>query len=59
MNEAQLQLLLIRGAIAGMPEADRRGVELAAVKLREVIALHNDHGKMALALLGAELAAED
>lgn len=59
MNEAQLQLLLIRGAIAGMPEADRQGVELAAVKLREVIALHNDHGKMALALLGAELAAED
>jgi hypothetical protein len=41
-----------------MPEADRQGVELAAAKLREVVALHNDHGTLALALVGAEHAAE-
>jgi hypothetical protein len=58
MNAEQQQLLLIRGAIASLPEADRQGVELAAVKLREVVALHNDHGQLALALVGAELDAQ-
>lgn len=58
MNAEQQQLLLIRGAIYAMPEADRQGVELAAAKLREVVALHNDHGTLALALVGAEHAAE-
>lgn len=59
MTEEQQTLLIIRGAIAGLSDADRQGVELAAAKLREVVLLHNDHGKMALALVGAELAAED
>jgi hypothetical protein len=59
MNAEQQQLLLIRGAIYAMPEADRQGVELAAAKLREVVALHNDYGKLALALVGAEYVAED
>ena len=55
MNAEQQQLLLIRGAIYAMPEADRQGVELAAAKLREVVALHNDHGTLALALACAGL----
>lgn len=59
MNVEQVQLLLIRGAIADLPEPDRKGIDVAATKLREVVVLHNDHGKMALALVGAELAAED
>lgn len=58
MNEEQHQLLLIRGAIYNLPDADCKGVELAAAKLREVVALHNDHGRLALALVGAEHAAE-
>lgn len=58
MTEEQHVLLIIRGAIAGLPEADRQGVDLAAAKLREVVLHHNDHGKMALALVGAEQAAE-
>ncbi len=58
MTEERVQLLLIRGAIAELPEADRQGIELAASKLREVVGTHNDHGLMALALVGAELAAE-
>ena len=59
MSENQQNLLIIRGHIAGLPVADQRGIALAAQKLREVIALHNDHGRLALALVGAELAAEE
>lgn len=59
MTEEQQTLLLIRGEIYALSDTDRKGVELAAANLREVIKLHNDHGKMALALVGAELAAED
>ena len=59
MNENQVTLLLIKGAMADLPEADRQGVELAAAKLREILALHNDHGLMAFALVGAELQLED
>lgn len=58
MTEEQQNLLIIRGHIAGLPPVDRKGIALAAAKLREVLALHNDHGRMALALVGAELAAE-
>lgn len=59
MTDDRHTLLIIRGAVASMPEADRKGVELAAAKLREVVQHHNDHGRIALALVGAELAAED
>ena len=59
MTEEHQNLLIIRGHIAGLPAADRKGIALAAQKLREVIAHHNDHGRLALALVGAELAAED
>ena len=59
MNTEQQQLLLIRHVIDELPEDDRAGVRLAALKLREVVALHNDHGRLALALVGAEHAAED
>ena len=58
MTLEQQALFLIRGAIASLPEADRQGVELAAAKLREVVKAHNDHGLMAMALVGAELDAE-
>lgn len=58
MTEEKATLLLIKGAIADQPPADRAGIELAAAKLREVIAVHNDHGRMAFALVGAELQME-
>lgn len=58
MNEEQHTLLLVRGTIAGLPEGDRKGVELAALKLREVVKTHGDHGLMAIALVCAELQAE-
>jgi phosphatidylserine decarboxylase len=59
MNQDQVTLLLIKGAIADLPDSDRKGIELAAAKLREIITLHNDHGRMAMALVGAELAAQE
>ncbi len=59
MTEEHENLLIIRGHIAGLPLADRKGIAQAAQKLREVIAHHNDHGLLALALVGAELAAKD
>jgi hypothetical protein len=58
MTDEQVTILAIKGVIADLPEADRQDVLLAAAKLREVVALHNDHGCMALALVGAEHAAE-
>lgn len=59
MNQEQVTLLLIKGAIADLPETDRKGIELAAANLREIITLHNDHGLMAMALVGAELATQE
>jgi hypothetical protein len=59
MTEEQQTLLLVRGTIASLPEADRKGIELAAQKLREVVLHHNDHGVMALVLVSAEYAAKD
>lgn len=58
MTEEDQTLLIVRGHIAGLPVPDRKGIELAAAKLREVVLLHNDHGRLALALVGAEQAAE-
>lgn len=58
MTEDQATLLLIKGTISDLPEADRQGVALAAAKIREILALHNDHARMAFALVGAELQLE-
>jgi len=58
MSDEEHTLLLVRGTIAGMPDADRKEVELAALKLREVVKTHGDHGVMAFALVGAELQME-
>lgn len=58
MTEEKMQLLIIKGVIADMQPKDREGVEAAAADLRRVVAQHNDHGQVALALLVAELAAQ-
>jgi len=47
-------LLMMKGVIAALPQADRDGVELAATKIRQIVALHNDHGQLALALVALE-----
>ncbi|MFP5473069.1 MAG: hypothetical protein ACLGJD_05465 [Gammaproteobacteria bacterium] len=58
MSEEEHALLLIRGAIAGLPEDDRAKVEAAAAELRALIEVHGEHGFMAVALVGAEMAAK-
>ncbi|MBS0414363.1 MAG: hypothetical protein JSR68_08320 [Proteobacteria bacterium] len=58
MTQEQITLLAVRQVVAQLTDADRKGVELAAAKLREVVATHNDHGRIALALVGAEEAAK-
>lgn len=56
-NEKQ-QLINVRWMIGELDEEDKQGVDVAAQKIREVLALHNDHGLLAFALVGAELAVE-
>ena len=58
MNEDEHTLLLVRGMIAGMPDADRKEVALAALKLREVVKAHGEHGLVAIALVVVELQME-
>lgn len=54
-EEDRITLTLIRGEIAGLPEADQVKVRAAAQQLREVITAHDKHGVLAMALVGAEL----
>ena len=49
---------MIRGAIAGLPESEQQKVKECTEKLHALMAEYKDHGKMALALLGAESASE-
>lgn len=53
------QLIYVRGVVAGLPAIDQEAVKLAAVELREFIARTNDHGKIAMALVVAELEVGD
>lgn len=52
----RLQHLVIVGAIAQMPQADRAKIETHAEALRTLC--KDEHAKLALALVGSELAAE-
>lgn len=54
-HDDRITLTLIRGEIAGLPEADQAKVRAAAQLLRDVIAAHDKHGILAMALVGAEL----
>lgn len=58
MSEVETALCLIRGAIAGLPEADQARVRDIVAQLRAIVAEHGEHGLAALALLGAEQAAK-
>ncbi|KZE34224.1 hypothetical protein [Crenobacter luteus] len=59
MTQDQLTLLLIKGTIADLPDADRQKVDEATRQVRELLAIYPEgHAALALALLGAELAAK-
>lgn len=58
MNQDQLTLLLIKGAITDLPPTDQAVVEACVKQLRDVLAAFTpEHGAFALSLLGAEAAA--
>lgn len=58
MSEEHQLLQEVQGVIAAMPESDRNAIAAASDALRELIRTHGEHGAMALALVGAELAAQ-
>ncbi|GHD63819.1 hypothetical protein [Jeongeupia chitinilytica] len=60
MNEDQLTLLLIKGAIAELPADEQQQVHAVTQQIRDVMAAYpSGSAAMAIALLGAELAALD
>lgn len=57
MTPEQQTVLLIKGTISELPDADQAKVKEAAVALRAVLK-DNEHAALAFALVGAELVAE-
>lgn len=58
MNDEQHQLLLMRGTIASLPVDQQLQIMETATQLREIVTKHKEVGTIALALVGAELAAQ-
>ena len=58
MTQEQAALQAVSQVIEKMSLADRLRVALAVIKLRELIERHGDHGRIALAVVGAEEAAK-
>ena len=58
-NEAELQqLMFIRGTVASMPQEVQNKVQVAVKEIKGIIQAHGGEGFLALALVGAEVAAE-
>ncbi len=58
MTAEQETLLLIRGTIASLPEEYQRQVAAAHDAIKDIVKSNKEAGTMAVALLGAEMAAE-
>lgn len=58
MTPEQLVLAEVKAQVEAMPADDRIVVLAVACTLRNIIATGGDNARMALALIGAELAAE-
>jgi hypothetical protein len=58
MTPEQQTVLLIKGAISELPVAQREAVEELAEHIKTLIRNAGDVGPMALALVGAEAAAQ-
>lgn len=57
MTPEKETLLIIRGTITGLSQADQKQVKAAETELRTVVSKYpGGHAQMALALLSAELA---
>lgn len=55
----KVQLIIVRGIIASQDKAMQDEIAMVAAELRAVISKYSDAGCLALALLGAEIAAEE
>ena len=55
MTEEEQTLLLIRGALAGMPPAEQATVAECAEKIRSLVHDYGQHGNAAVSLVFAEL----
>ena len=58
MNQAEQVLLMTQGVILGPSDEDRKQVDAVAIELRTLLAVHKEHGYMALALVAAEIEAK-
>lgn len=58
MNEQQQVLLMLQGAISNAPEDSQKKIKLAAESIRKIIDDNGEEGQVALALVGAEFAAQ-
>jgi hypothetical protein len=54
-NEARALVLVVKGMISEMPEADRAVVADCADHLKSIVRAHGEAGMIALALVSAEL----
>ena len=58
-NQNKMMVLIIKGAISDLPKEDKASASEAYQKMKDVVDQYGDSGKLALALLGAELGAEE
>ena len=58
MTAEKITLTLIRGTIAELPQEEQAKVNSAVEKIRAVMATEGDYARFAIALIGAEMAAE-
>lgn len=58
MTDDEQTVLLIRGTIAGLPEDDQIRVKAIAETFRNALKAGGGHAALALALVGAEQAAQ-
>lgn len=58
MSAEKAQLLIIKGAISELPPGDQIKVQDVAARFRAILA-EGGHAVLALALVGAEIAAEE
>lgn len=59
MSTDELTRILIKGAVAEMPEDQRARVNECTEKVRTVIAEYGPFGQLAIAIIGSEMAAKE
>lgn len=58
MTAEQQTVVMIRGVIASLPADEKAKVDKAVAEIRELMTQLGEHSYMAIALIGAEIAAD-